>query len=336
MKKLISKVSFKQLVYSLLILIGCFIAIKVDNVDKKINEMSHSDRGFKPEHVLCKFDYRHDWDIAMSDELLTFVNVITQQPFYWLGKGFQVYAFESQDGEYVLKFFQQQRLREKTYKTHPLQLVFSKKFREKVEFVNNHREEIFSSSKISFEEIPEETGIVFVHLNRSDNLLRGIRLYDQKGESHKIHPDKASFIIQKKANYVLPTITEHMKNDDINGAKARIDQIFTLLVSLARKGIVDSDYALIRNNNMGFVKDRAVYIDTGHLAKHENLNVLKQMKYEFKVRLKPLQNWLMIRYPELHSYYQEKKDALLVSLGDTLKEESVHQEALAASTKEMK
>jgi hypothetical protein len=108
-----------------------------------------------------------------------------------------------------------------------------------------------------------------------------------------------------------------MKKGEVELAKVRVNQIFDLLLTLARKGIVDSDYALIRNNNIGFSKDRAIYIDTGHLAKHTNLNVKKQMDHEFKKRLRPLHDWLAINYPELAKFYEKRQQEIMLSLHES-------------------
>ena len=303
------------------------IISKLNRIDSQLYEMTRSGKRFSPSHVVCQFDYRQDWDVDMAPELVTYVNVITQQPFHWLAKGFQAYAFESQDGEYVLKFFQQQRLKEKSFKTNPFSFVFSKSFREKADFIQNHREEIFSSSKLAFEEIPLESGILFVHLNKTENLLRGIRISDPMGQGHKIKADEASFIIQRKATYIRSTFKEHIMKGDVAGAKRRIDQIFDLLLTLAKKGIVDGDVALIRNNNLGFTKDRAIYIDTGHLAKRADIDVKKQMDYEFKRRLKPLYDWLRIEYPQLADYYETRRHEIVTALEDATAESSSLQTA---------
>ena len=43
-------------------------------------------------------------------------------------------------------------------------------------------------------------------------------------------------------------------------AHRRIDQIFDLLMGLARKGFVDGDDRVLSNNNIGFTDDRAIYV----------------------------------------------------------------------------
>jgi hypothetical protein len=310
----IKKFPWKPLGIFLLVVVLGFMTVKLHQISKRVHTISRGEKSFCPENIECKFNHREDWEVKTPDDLITFVNVVTQQPFYYLAKGFQAYAFISQDGDYVIKFFQQHRLREKTFGENPFLHLFSSSFKKKLESTNQHKEELFSSSKLSFEEIPEETGILYVHLNRSEGLLRGIRLYDQRGQAFKIYPDDVSFIVQRKADYVIPTLTALLKKGDTENAKIRLNQIFDLLLSLANKGIVDGDYALIRNNNMGFIKDRAIYIDTGHLTKKNDLNVREQMDYEFHVRLRPLYVWLKINYPDMARYYKERQREILHGL----------------------
>jgi hypothetical protein len=305
-----------------------FFTVKLNHIDNHVNEVSKGNNSFSPNNIICQIPLNPDWQVKMSDDLISFVNVITQQPFHWLSKGFQAYAFVSQDDEYVIKFFQQGRLRDRAFSEHPVEYFFSKSYRQKMAQNKDHRREIFSSSKIAFEDIPEETGILFVHLNPTQNLLHGVRLVDCLGQSYKIKPGMTSFLIQRKAQYILPTLTELMKKGDITGAKARIDQIFDLLLSLAKKHVVDSDYALIRNNNIGFIKNRCIYIDTGHITKQPDLDPKKQMDYEFRKRLRPLYDWLKVKYPELAEYYNTRRHEILTSL------EREEQENLAKGTPE--
>lgn len=280
-----------------------FVCVKLYRIDNRLQQMAIARNPFSPTNIACDIENNPQYDIPLSNDLITFVNVLTQQPFHWLAKGYQAYAFESQDKEFVIKFFQQRRIETRDFNEKPFEYMFSTHFREKMNHTADARKEIILSSKLAFEEIPEETGVVFIHLNRTQGLLQGIRVTDILGQTYRIKPDTVSFIIQRKAHYVLPTITEHMEKGDIAGAKARIDQIFDLLLSLAKKGLVDSDEALIRNNNIGFLKNRAIYIDTGHIAKQANLNVQERMTYEFTTRLKPLREWLKIKYPELLAHY---------------------------------
>ena len=105
-----------------------------------------------------------------------------------------------------------------------------------------------------------------------------------------------------------------MESGKIDEAKGRLNQVFDLLLGMARKNFVDGDDCLIRNNNLGLTEDRAIYIDTGHIFRANNLDVLERMKYEFQIRLEPLENWLKVLYPELSSYYRERHDQIIAQL----------------------
>jgi len=289
------------------------ISVKIAHIEDRFELMTRPARLFNPHMVQSKFAPRPEWEVEISPDHDRFFYVLAQQPLYWLGRGMQVYVFETQDKKYVVKFFQLGRIRERDKKGFLKKLV-SKETESKRKERLDHREEIFSSSKMCYENLREETGFVYVHLNRTDDILKGLKLIDFNGQSHRIRGDDASFVVQKKASYVIPTLTSLMDRHQVVKAKKRIDQIFDLLLALAKKGYVDGDDALIRNNNMGFTEGRAIYLDTGHIFKADNLDVLERMRYEFQVRLEPLEKWLNVMYPVLGEYYSQKREELLASL----------------------
>lgn len=291
-----------------------FVIYKVERIDEKMSLLVKPAKRFNLAQIINTFPHNPEWEVQTPPETIEFVNMITQQPFYWLGKGFQATAFLSEDGDYVIKFFQLARLRETSFKENPFGYLFSNDFRSRMDERQAHREEIFTSSKMAYEEFPEEAGILYVHLNRTDDQIKGIKLIDMTGQSYRIRGDETSFIVQKKAEYVLPTIKALMLKGDVEQAKARLNQIFDLLLTLAKKGFLDGDTALMRNNNIGLCEDRAIYIDTGHITRHANVNLHERMKFEFDVRLAPLHDWLKVRYPVLAEYFVQRQDEILNSL----------------------
>ncbi len=305
---------FQNLVLLAILGVLSFAVGRFIHFDKKISELARPAKLFAISNVQSNFPNDPRWDVKLSDERDTFFYVVSQQQFNWLGRGAQAVVFESQDGRYVLKLFQLGRLRS-VQKPRPFwKRWFSKEEASQQQRRIDHREEIFSSSKLCFEEVPEETGIVYVHLNRTRNKIKGVKLVDRFGQSHRIRGDDACFVLQKKAVYLIPTITKLMDDGEIDQAQERVDQVIDLLLTMAQKGFTDNDDALIRNNNLGFTHDRAVYIDTGHLSKNPDLNVLSRMNYEFDVRLYPFEMWLNQTYPELADHYRTKRDEVLASL----------------------
>lgn len=305
--------SFRNLFFLLALGLLGYLVLRVDRIEDMVATNVKRQK-FSLALIKNSSPSNPEWDISHKPELVNYVNILTQQPFYWLGKGLQCCAFLSQDGEYVLKFFYQNRLQEKSFTEEPVKYLFSKKFRNKTGSASKEREEVFSSSKLSFEEFAEESGIIYVHLNPTVGILKGIRVFDDKNQQHRVKPDVTSFIIQKKADYVAPTIVNLMNNGKVEEAKKRLNQIIDLLLTMTKKGFIDADNALIRNNNIGFTKTRAIYIDTGRITKESNVDVYKRMQYEFDTRLVPLEDWLKIGYPDLATFWQQRKQAVLASL----------------------
>lgn len=308
----------KKTIWSPLLGITCvgllgYLVTQTMQIDEKISEMARPAKLFNPSVIESQIPHRTDWEVKITPDHDSFFYTVSQQPLYWLGRGMQVVVFQTQDEKYVVKFFQMARLKDPS--SHGFwKSLFSKETKEHANDRISHREEIFKSSKVCFEELSEETGIVYVHLNRTENKLFGIKLIDKFGQSHRIRGDNASFVVQKRGTYIIPTISKLMDAGEPWAAQMRVDQIMDLLLSVARKGYVDTDDALIRNNNLGFTEDRAIYIDTGHLTKAENLDVLGRMRYEFQVRLDPLQKWLNVAYPQLGAYYKMRRETLLTML----------------------
>ena len=290
-----------------------YVAFKMARIEKTIVHVARPSRLFNSKLIESRFSPRKEWNIKVTPQQEQFFYTISQQTLRWLGRGMQAVVFETQDEKYVVKFFQLGRLRDDA-DLGTIKGLFSRESEAKRQERITHREEIFSSSKMCFEDLQEETGIIYVHLNRTKDRIHTIRLVDRYGQSHRIKGDETSFLVQKKARYLVPTITAHMERGQVAQAKARIDQVFSLLLSLARKGYVDGDDALIRNNNIGLTEDRAIYIDTGHLFRTPNLDAEERMKYEFQIRLDPFEKWLRIAYPELADHYTTSKDLLLQSL----------------------
>lgn len=327
-------------IFIFLALLG-FIAAKVQHIDQYVATLARPGKKFSVSQIVNQFEFNPEWEVKTPPEMVEFVNMVTQQPFYWLGKGFQATAFVSQDGDYVIKFFQQTRLKPVPFLTNPGGYLFSQSFRDRMHNRESQREEIFTSSKMGYEQFPEESGILYVHLNKTEDLIKGIKLHDFTGQMHRFRGDEASFILQRKADYILPTLKKLMESGHVDEAKLRIDQIIQLLYSLAQKGFLDSDIALVRNNNIGFVKERAIYIDTGHIVKHDKVNLHERMLFEFDVRLAPLHDWLKIKYPELADYFRQRREVLLNSLpkegtGDTPPVWMTDRELKAQNTRQMR
>jgi hypothetical protein len=204
--------------------------------------------GFKLAKLRLDAPYRSDWEAASSlsyEEL----RAILEQPYSYLDKGAQCYVFASQDGQYVVKLFRyDQPCFVKTKTKAPL--------RDKIE-------KLFSASVIAYSEAREETGLVYVHLNLTENRLPLLRAKGPIGQSLSLPLDRYRFAIQKRAEPFRASFETSFADPET--CKRRIDSFLALLRSRTEKGIGNTDPTLSRN--FGFLGDRAVEIDFGNYYK---------------------------------------------------------------------
>jgi hypothetical protein len=293
----------KHIFKILLIGVFCFLAYKGARAwDKRAD-------GFTIQKITSVLSTDPKWNIVYSAEDLNRVNRILDQPFHYLGRGFQCYAFVSQDGAYVLKFFRHQRLRVPEYLDWLPQIDYVKSLKEnKIKELERRKNNLFRSFKIAYEAVPSETGIIYVHINKTSGLHEVVTVFDGSGNKHQIALDSMEFVVQRKAELLKPTIDHLMKQGKEDEAKQRISQIFDLLASCAKKGVLDTDGALIRKNNLGFLDDRAIYIDAGKLALKDRIKKKEAFESDTKRRLRPFAKWLEQTWPKLSLYYDKQQD----------------------------
>lgn len=288
-----------------------FLVVKGQMIDKKLEQIARPSRLFNLKYIESNMESRGDWEVRISPDHDRFFYIVAQQSLYWIGKGENSYIFVTGDDKYVVKFIHVGIMQK--YRPHGF---FNKLFanKKKCSKKSNRFEDIFMSSRICFDELQRESGVIYAHLNRTKAKIHGLKLIDSYGQSQRACGDDTCFVVQQRATPLIPLLTNLMENGNLDEAKTRVDQVFDLLVSLAQKGFVDADDGLISNNNIGFTDDRAIYLDTWHFFRAKNLDVLERMRYETQIRLVPLERWLHVNYPELGAYYVQKKDQVLAAL----------------------
>ena len=290
---------------------ACFIllvfgVVRTKIVGGKIEQIARPSRLFSLQFIESTLPQQEGWEAQISAYHDRFFYVVSQQALRWIGKGSVAFAFATTDDKYVVKFINLSR-----FKSALNPSFFKRTFKHDTPHPDPRMEDIFQSARLSFDELSEETGTVYVHLNRTKEKIHGLKLIDGYGQSQRICGDDTCFIVQRKARPVLKVLAELMEKGAIGEAQQRIDQIFDLLISLAQKGYIDGDDRVISNNNIGFTDDRAIYIDTFHFFPVRQLDLERRMQYECRQRLLPLERWLTLSYPELAVYYGNKRNDVL-------------------------
>jgi hypothetical protein len=244
---------------------------------------------FNIPNVSSALTYRSDWETPpLNEEKSKRLNAILDQEFTYIGKGAQCWAFVSADNKHVIKFF-------KHYRLH---LPEDKDYLERT----------FRSYKIAYELLRPETGIVYVHLNKTESLHKTITVRDERGHRHSIDVDNMEFLIQKKGARVYPTFKQLMSDGKVKHAKRLLSSIIQLVITCADKGIKVRD-PLLRKNG-GFFRNQAVFLDVGSFVPDNSLKSREGHKGEVVRVMRKIMPWLQDKYPELAEYVAREVESL--------------------------
>jgi hypothetical protein len=225
------------------------------------------------------------------------IGKILRQPFHYLGRGGQCFAFLSDDGQFVLKVFKQHHLRLPA-------LVQSLVPKSIAEHFKRKEQQFLTSCHIASTDFAEETGVVFSQTTHClSSLPSHILLNDPLCIAHEVPLAKLPFVLQKKAILVDVHLEKLMKQGRIEEAKLAIDQLIALVKKRCEKGIADNDPVL--NRNFGFIEGRAVEIDIGSYSYDSLLKMPEHMHRELFFELHHFHDHLYKRFPELAAHVEK-------------------------------
>lgn len=226
------------------------------------------------------------------------IDQILNQKFTYFNKGSQSYVFISEDKKYILKFLKQQKLETKSWLAC-IPLSFNPYYQERL-FKEKKYIATFNALKTAFTELKKESGLLYVHLNDSDNLSKKVTFFDRNGTRHVFDIGKKTFFLQKRAQLIYSRIAELMHDGDVEEAKHIITSVFSLIDFLGKKGVVDNDPIL--RKNFGLIDDVAVQIDVGKLR-------IDPSRPDYKAEVGSITNsfriWLESNYPALTEHFQQ-------------------------------
>lgn len=189
-----------------------------------------------------------------------------EQPLRFIGAGKQFYAFETADGEYVVKFMKWSRRRPLPYIKGDIQ---AKRARLASKLV--------ASAHLALESLPHETKLVI------PKPVQTFTLIDKLGITHQVPSSSTHFYVQRKA---IP-FTDYFNNNPT--LRKQLIQSFVRTVrSHSQHNISNLDPIIERN--YGVVNNEIMLLDFGSFIETSSLNI--------DVEILPLRNWLQKNYPE--------------------------------------
>ena len=255
--------------------------------------------GFALYKIENTFPVTEAWQISAPNEAeLARIHDICKQPFHYLGKGSQVYAFESADGKYVLKLFKCYHLTPVQWLARlPLPGELAHARDEAVERRQKKIDESLASYKIAADSLRDECGLIYMQILPSSQFHLPVQLIDKLGRDLSIDLAQFGFILQYKAELIFPKLASWLAAGDQASARSALESIVALIVKRSKKGIQDQDPDL--HKNAGLIGTSAIFIDLGSF--HRNLQVCHEEVYRrdlVKISRR-LRDWLQRAHPEL-------------------------------------
>ena len=229
------------------------------------------------------------------------MNAILCQKFTYLARGSQAFAFVSEDGQYVLKLFKQHKWHPKNLLGY-LSLSINPYYRDYLQR-QQKQHALLHSCKTALTHVPEDTGVLFAHLNPTPLSVPPAQLIDKRGKPWTLDLSKSCFFLQKRANLFYPHVQALMEARDIEGAKYAITSTIKLLDRFIDKGVFENN-AILRKN-FGFINNEAIQFDIG---KFKCDPTRKLAKAEIRYVTKNFRLWVKRNYPELMAHFDEMLD----------------------------
>jgi len=222
---------------------------------------------------------------------------VLNQPFHYFSHGNQCFAFASEDGKYILKFFKYVHPPSPLWTAKIPLLSRFKAFRQtRVNKAIWKRNRDFEGYQIAFDRFRSETGLLDIHLHPT-TAYPTITLYDPLNIVHSLDLNQTPFILQKRATPIYEQFSSWIEKGEIDALKKGISDLASLCKARISHQIFDDDVNFY--SNFGFCEGKPIQIDPGHF----NLNFTSSP--ELSSLFVELKEWFSNNYPSMVTYVED-------------------------------
>ncbi len=268
-------------------------------------------KGFSLDKISSQLQHNEMWETkALSyEEKERLTKEILCQTFYYMGSGSQCYTFVSQDDKYVLKFFKMHKILPKNWLMDFPFSLFEKYRLENVEKRQDVFETFFKSFKDAYEHLKEESGLIYVHLNKTRDLKKKVVLIGYGGKKFFVDLDSKEFIVQLKAERICEYLLDLKDKDKEEELHRVVNSFLEIIARRCQRGIGDQNIG--NRNNFGFVNGRVIFVDCSHFFVDTSLKYSQHLQTEILRATEKMSQWAEQFYPDLSIILQEEAQAVI-------------------------
>lgn len=255
--------------------------------------------------AVCKIRTALDSEIINSKIDIDSLRSILEQPLSYIGRGGQCYAFATLDNKYVVKLLKYNNNYPRIWlKLFPFPLGLEEYRQKKLQIKQRKLEGEYRSYQIAFNELKDETGIIYFHLQKKTLPPIKLQIRDKLGIHHTLPADEYQFYVQKKGTPFYAGIEKVLSTNGIEGVKPLLDEVVQYLIKRCEKKITDKDDGMHRN--FAFFEGTPFQIDIGQFSYSESLNSKEGYKEDLFFFTKDFQRWLEKTNSSLAKYFQDR------------------------------
>lgn len=227
----------------------------------------------------------------------TLPNSVINQSYRYLYEGSSSIVFISADNQYIFKILKQNTSSIPTLILPPGQDQdgFTYKNIDTTSLKPNGLR--CNSYLLAIDPLQKETGLIFLHLDRSQYLDTQLLVLDKKGNQRMVPLDEYAFLFQKKGDPIYQTITKWMRNNQIDKAKALVGHIIQSVFTLCQEVVIDE--SSIIKKHMACIGEQCLFMDVEHFQRQKE--VIDGTAYLQQVDdiIDSFELWLKQKHPEL-------------------------------------
>ena len=260
--------------------------------------------GFTPRKIRIAFKDQtipHTSSSPSELEKEKITNILTQ-PLHYIGRGGQCYAFATSDQNYVVKLL-------KYNNNYPR--IWFRLFQFPLKLENYRQQKLskklkklkteYESYQVALENLQQETGILYVHLDADTLTNIQIKIFDKTKVLHTLSADNLQFYIQKKGTPLYPEFKKMIEEGNLEKAKESLDEMASYLTKRCKKNIIDKDDGIWRN--FAFYQNHPFQIDIGQFSYDPSMTSEKDYKKNLIDFTKDFRCWLKTLSPSLEESF---------------------------------